>query len=126
MTRKKDDPIPHWKALVSVYFSFCLQHFHEEPSFDGGDPRHMKFIIKALMKRASKNNVSWTETYATLAWKNFLTEAYKDEWLSKNFLLKNINGQKDKIFFNKGMKKTVVNKSSHSDVPSSDVYDVMN
>ncbi len=30
----------------------------------------------------------------------FLQEFYKDTWLRNNFLLSNINRQKDKIFFN--------------------------
>jgi len=100
--RKKKEKViePYWKELVKVYFDFCREKFSEEPSFDGSAPRDMKTIVKCLHERATKSNVEWTLDVAQFRFHNFLEFAYQDVWLAKNFLLSNINRQKDKIFFN--------------------------
>lgn len=91
---------PYWNEFVKVYFDFCREKFSEEPSFDGSAPRDLKTIIKSLHERAEKSGIEWTENVALFRFRNFLEFAYHDSWLSKNFLLSNINRQKDKIFFN--------------------------
>lgn len=91
---------PYWNDLVEVYFNFCREKFNESPSFDGSAPRDLKAIIKTLHERSDKSNVEWTLNVATFRFHNFLEFAFQDYWLSKNFLLSNINRQKDKIFFN--------------------------
>jgi len=100
-TRKqKCPPEPFWNELVETYFAFCRNNFHENPSFDGSAPRDLKNIITALHKRSEIKGWEWTERDACQRLYLFLNECYKDEWLRKNFLLSNINRQKDKIFFN--------------------------
>lgn len=98
---KKEKVIePFWNDLVEVYFNFCREKFNEDPSFDGSSPRDMKSIIKSLHERAIKSNIEWSLETATHRFYNFLSFAYQDYWLSNNWLLFNINRQKDKIFFN--------------------------
>lgn len=97
---KKSTPEPHWNELVEVYFSFCRQHFDETPSFDGSAPRDLKSIIKSLRERAEKLSLYWDLDTARFRLHKFLEFAIKDNWLKNNWLLFNINRQKDKIFFN--------------------------
>lgn len=99
-SKEKQLPEPYWKELVELYFDFCREKFQETPSFDGSAPRDMKGIIKSLHERADKSNIDWTLEIAVFRFKNFLEFAYKDYWLKNNWLLSNINRQKDKIFFN--------------------------
>jgi hypothetical protein len=99
-TKKQKTVEPFWNELVEVYFSFCKEKFSEAPSFDGSSPRDFKSVIKSLHERAERSNVEWTQETATNRLKNFLEFAYRDNWLKSNFLLSNINRQKDKIFFN--------------------------
>lgn len=97
---KKEKKIePYWSELVSVYFDFCKSKFHDVPSFDGSAPRDMKTIIQSLHTRADAANVEWTQEVAIIRFRHFLEFCYRDRWLSENFLLQNINRQKDKIFF---------------------------
>jgi len=101
MTVKKEKFVePFWSELVQIYFAFCREKFSETPSFDGSSPRDLKSIVKSLRERALKANVEWNLQVASTRLKNFLDFAYQDRWLKKNFLLSNINRQKDKIFFN--------------------------
>ena len=91
---------PYWQQIVDCWFDFCYQHFNERPTFDGSAPIDLKNIIKALQDRATTSNIEWTLETALSRFKNFLSYAIQDDWLRKNFLLFNINRQKDKIFFN--------------------------
>lgn len=91
---------PHWQDLTSLYFQFCKEKFNEIPSFDGSGPRDLKNIVQALRKRAEDKQVEWTHEVATTRFRHFLEYCYADRWLQDNFLLQNINRQKDKIFFN--------------------------
>lgn len=102
VSRSKKDPEaePYWGELVKVYFSFCYEMFDEKPSFDGSAPSDMHRIIECLKERAQEKNVEWTAETAKLRWRGFLGTAYQDDWLSKNWLLSNLNRQKDKIFLN--------------------------
>ena len=114
MTRKvKEKPAPelYWNELVSVYFNFCREKFNEDPSFDGSSPRDMKSIVKSLRERAEKNNVEWNLVIAKNRFHSFLEFSFHDNWLSQNFLLSNINRQKQKIFFNIRAQK--INQLTH-------------
>lgn len=100
MAKAKQPPEPFWNELVEIYFSFCQMKFNEKPSFDGSSPRDLKCIIQSLKKRAQDAGVDWTYGVAVSRLNRFLESAYGDQWLKNNFLLSNINRQKDKIFFN--------------------------
>lgn len=102
MPRKAKEKIiePFWSDLVSVYFNFCRNKFGESPVFDGSAPRDLKSIIKSLHERAAARNIEWDIDVAKSRLHNFLNYAYQDSWLKKNFLLSNINRQKEKIFYN--------------------------
>lgn len=89
----------HWQQLVETFFSFYEKKFDgEKPSFDGSAPRDLKSIAEVLEKRAQAANVEWTEENAIIRLNLFLDAAYKVDWLRDNFLLFNLNRQKDKIF----------------------------
>lgn len=97
--KEKAAPEPFWNEMVELWFRFCREKFNEEPTFSGSAPRDLKDIVKTLHERATKSNVEWTQNVAEFRFRNFLDFAYQDSWLSKNWLLSNINRQKDKIFF---------------------------
>lgn len=99
-SKKKEDSEPYWASLVKTYFSFCYEKFNEKPSFRGADPSDMHRIIEVLKKRAAEKNIEWTEEVANLRWREFLGRAFQDDWLSKNWLLSNLNRKMDKVFFN--------------------------
>lgn len=89
----------HWQQLVETFFNFYEKKFDgEKPSFDGSAPRDLKSIAEVLEKRAQAANVEWTEENAIIRLNLFLDAAYKVDWLRDNFLLFNLNRQKDKIF----------------------------
>lgn len=97
---KKEKVIePFWNDFVGIYFDFTKIKFNDVPSFDGSAPRDLKTIIQTLRKRAEEKNIEWTHDVATSRFRHFLEWAYLDKWLSDNWLLQNINRQKDKIFF---------------------------
>ena len=99
-TKKEKVVEPFFKDMVEVYFNFCRSKFSENPTFDGSAPRDLKSIIVSLRERAEKSNIMWSLDVAQFRFHNFLEFAYQDYWLKNNFLLFNINRQKDKIFFN--------------------------
>jgi hypothetical protein len=98
--KTKKEKEPFWNELVEVYFNFCIDKFGDKPSFDGSAPRDLKNIIISLHTRAIEKQIEWTDEVATKRFFKFLEFAYMDNWLSQNFMLFNINRQKDKIFFN--------------------------
>jgi len=97
--KEKKQPEAYWQDLVNVYFEFTKNKFHDVPSFDGSAPRDLKNILTTLRKRAEEKNVEWTYEVATTRFRHFLEWAYMDKWLAENWLLMNINRQKDRIFF---------------------------
>lgn len=97
--KEKKAPEPFWNDIVGIFFEFTKQKFNEAPSFDGSAPRDLKNILIALRKRAEDKKVEWTYEVATTRFRHFLEWAYMDKWLCENWLLMNINRQKDKIFF---------------------------
>lgn len=98
--KEKKPPEPFWNEQVGVYFDFTKGKFHDvPPSFDGSAPKDLKTILETLRKRAEEKNIEWTHEVATTRFRHFLEWAYMDRWLSENWLLQNINRQKDKIFF---------------------------
>jgi len=97
--RVKKVPEPHWQAAVSVWYKFTEQKKGTVPSFDGSAPRDLKAIIKQLRERAEAKNIEWSELALTVRLNAFLERAYTYNWLQNNWLLFNINRQKDTIFF---------------------------
>jgi len=97
--KKESIPEPFFKQLVEVYFSFCEKKFKCRPSFDGSSPRDFKNIIIALRKKNEASNLDWTLDISEKSLLEFLEECFLDNWIRNNFLLRNLNNQKDKIFF---------------------------
>lgn len=101
---KQETPEPFWQQLVDVWFQFGKEKFGEEPSFSGQDPKVFKRIIQRLKERAAKKNAEWNETTAPQRLQHFLKCAFEDTWICKNFLLKNLESQFDKIIQNQNEK----------------------
>lgn len=96
----KKPPEPFWNELVEVHFAFCRDKFHEDPIFEGSAPRDLKSIITSLRERTESISVIWTLDTAKLRLFNFFEFAFKNnDWLRKNWLLSNLNRQKQAIFF---------------------------
>lgn len=91
------DTEPFWKELVDVWFEFGKEKFSVYPSFKAQDPKIFKRLIQLLKKRAAAKNVEWTQDTGPLRLRSFLEGAFKDEWLCKHFLLKNLENQFDQI-----------------------------
>lgn len=102
MTRIKKEKKPpelYWQDFVTAYFDFTESKFSEVPSFDGSAPRDLRTIIQTLRKRAQDAQIEWTKEVAMSRFNTFLEYAFSDWWLSENWLLSNINRQKDKVFY---------------------------
>jgi hypothetical protein len=93
-------PTPHWNLIVEQWFLFNQEKFSEKPSFAGADPRHLKKIVEILERRALDKGIEWTEQAAVKRFSDFLKKAFQDPWLSKNFLLSNLEKQLDKFILN--------------------------
>lgn len=91
---------PHWDVIVQTWFKFCVDFKGDKPSFDGSAPRDLKNIIKELRERAESKNIEWSELAAVTRLNKFLQVANTYKYLNENWLLSNINRQKDIIFFN--------------------------
>lgn len=113
-------PVQHWKVLVDIFFVFCEKKFCEKPSFDGSAPRELKAIVLELEKRARFNSTEWTEELAGKMLNSFLEFAYMDKWLRQNFVLSNINRQKDKIFF--AIKQKQISNPNHNIYQDQSLY----
>jgi hypothetical protein len=98
--RKQSISEPYWNDIVSIYFSFCKEKYNTVPTFDNSSPRDLKSIIISLRKRAEGKGVEWNYETATSRFRHFLEWCFLDRWLSENWLLQNLNRQKDKIFMN--------------------------
>lgn len=97
--KEKKAPEPFWNDFVAIFFEFTKSKFGDTPSFDNSAPRNLKNIVSVLRKRAEDKKVEWTYEVATSRFRHFLEWAYQDKWLSENWLLQNIDRQKDKVFF---------------------------
>lgn len=106
---------PFWAKVVETYFSFCMDKFGENPSFDGASPRDLGMLMDAIQKKAEEKQMVWTEELAVKSLSVFLEFSFKDRWLQDNFLLFNLNRQKDKIFFNI---KSAMNGNASTTLPA--------
>lgn len=97
--KKKQPPEPYWNEIVGIFFSFTKERFGDVPSFDGSQPRDLKNIIIELRKRCEKQEKEWTYEVATSRFRHFLEYCWTDRWLCNNWILRNLNSQKDRIFF---------------------------
>lgn len=118
--KEEDPPEPFWQELISVWFDFGKEKFNAEPSFAGQDPKIFKRIIALLKKRAAANQVEWTQDTGPRRLRLFLDAAFADDWLSKHFLLSNLEKQYDSVIQNqrqaaeakKASESTEVNKAA--------------
>lgn len=95
--KKEESTTPHWAKLVDVWFSFYKLKKEIEPTFEGVQAKALKSIVDNLQKRSEGRGFEWTEQKATETLQMFLEYAYKDKWISENFLLPNLNNKFDSI-----------------------------
>ena len=97
-TKKVHTPEPYWSKLVSVWFDFHEEKFHDKPEFEGSEPKDLLKIIQSLKKRAESNNIEWTEEVASKRLKSFLEFAMTHDVLCNCFTLITINRYKNLVF----------------------------
>jgi hypothetical protein len=102
---KNNVPEPYWQLIVKTWFDFGKEKFGESPSFQSKETATLKRIIGLLKKRAAMKNIEWDEKNAIQRFRLFLESAFKIDWLSKNFLLSNLEKQFDKIIQNQNSLK---------------------
>ncbi len=113
---KKTPVIEFWNPCVKVWFDFTKNKFNEKPTFDGASQAALREILKGLKDRLE--DVVWTEIEATARLFRFLIMAYRDRWLREHWLLKNINQNKDQIFFNKDELKNGTHQQNTTNPPA--------
>jgi hypothetical protein len=91
---------PYWTAAVNATFAYWREKFDCPPAFDKQQPKCLKNILKFLRLRAEEKGVEWSEFILINRLTMFFDEAYRNEWLSKNFRLQNLDSQKDVIVIN--------------------------
>lgn len=96
--KEKKEPTKFYNLCVQAFFDFFEKKFGFRPSFDGSAPRDLKSIVDSLKSRSEEKDYEWTPQLATAMLTKFLEFGYQDLWLKENFLLQNLNRQKDKIF----------------------------
>lgn len=106
----KKESTPHWELLVETWFTYYESKKGIEPTFEGAQTKALKAILENLQKRSEARNFEWNEIKAKETFSTFLEYAYKDTWLSNNFILTNINSKFDTIIANgKGKPTTTLN-----------------
>ncbi len=93
----KEGITPHWPAMVKTWFNFYKSKYIIEPTFTGREPKALKAIIGKLQKLFEERKFEWTKELAIDKFTNFLTTAQADGWLSRNFILNNLDLQYDAI-----------------------------
>ncbi len=91
---------PIWETLVRTWFAFYRSVKHTAPTFDKTSAKKLKDIAQKLESRTTKLGWQWDAPTAAETLQTFLHLAYKDKWLSENFLLKNLDSQFDKVITN--------------------------
>lgn len=88
-----------WQKLVDKWFDFYKGNFRgEEPNFTGRNPRSFEQLVELLQKRARVKGYEWNEINGISSLDLFLQLAFKNQWLSEHFLLKNLVEQFDAIY----------------------------
>lgn len=104
-----------WRIFTEEYFIFCEDKFGEKPTFDGSAPRDLGMVYDAIEKKCVEKEIEWTEEIAHRSIKIFLQVAWNNnKWLQENFMLYNLNRQKDNIF--RQIKQLTKNGQSNSGV----------
>jgi hypothetical protein len=111
-----EEPEPFWQELIAVWFDFGIEKFNVKPSFAGQDPKIFKRIIALLKKRAADNQVEWNQETGPRRLRLFLEAAFTEEWLSKHFLLSNLEKQYDSIIQNQRQAAEAKKTSESSEV----------
>jgi hypothetical protein len=107
---KKGEPEKYFKEAgavwVRLYGELLPIDFETgevaEPSFwdTPSEKKSLKEILISLRERATKKNIIWTKDVMQERLEKFILAAWKDDWLSKKFMLRFINQNKTLIFNN--------------------------
>lgn len=98
--KKEEEVEPFWSAAVNATFAYWREKFDCPPAFDKQQPKNLKSILKFLRLRAEEKGVEWTEFILINRLTMFFDEAYRNDWLKKNFRLQTLDNQKDAIVIN--------------------------
>ena len=98
--KKEEKPVEYWSDLVDIYFEFykTISLDGQPPLFNGSAPRDFKNIVLALMERNKRAGNEWTQMFAILTLKNFLTYVSRIPFYRNNFSLSYISRSVDAIF----------------------------
>lgn len=120
---KKEIATEHWQHLVKIWFDFYESKKQEKPSFEPVDQENLRKIITKLKKKAKEKSWEWTEAGACQSLSKFLEFSYKVEWLSQNYLIKNINSQFDKIIADaRGTNQSTTQQKGQQPVSASSAF----
>lgn len=90
--RKEEKKAHHWVAMSKCWFDLHLELRKRPcPRFTATDGAKMRSILLGLQDIAETQSYEWTETNAVAAFTDFLRAAHQDNWLAKNWLLKNLD-----------------------------------
>ena len=94
ITKEKN---PNWQKIVDTWFTFYKQKFSNDPTFKPSDAACLKKIISIAKKRAEKSHIEWSEENSAKWFQTFFANAYKFDWIAKNYSIPILYSQIDKI-----------------------------
>lgn len=96
---KKKDHLStlYWEKLVEAWFTFYKKNYLIDPTFNAAAGKQLKNIVARLKKLTELKGYEWTEEHSVTCLNHFLVKAQKDDWLSRNFLLSNLDSKFDTI-----------------------------
>jgi hypothetical protein len=96
-TNPKKKTVSHRSALVEIWFNFYERNYKFKPTFSAIQGASLNRILLALEQRLILIYPEWTEADASQTFNTFLAKAHADIWLSRHFLLSNLEQQFDTI-----------------------------
>ena len=103
-----------WKSFVSVWNEWYQSKFNGAYAYMEKDFAHLKKIYKFLEKRANDKKFEFTEENLLAAFKFFLEQAWKRDWLRQNFSIPNVLSQFNQIANGNGQKNSKTGNKSDS------------
>lgn len=104
--KKRNAPEPFFNDCVSVWFNLVgellplVDNEKAVPSFTGAEPTCMKSLLTDLRLRAANKNIEWNRENAKKRFEAFIRKAWEDSSVAKNFCLRIISLERNKIFNN--------------------------
>jgi hypothetical protein len=109
--KKRNAPEPFFNDCVSVWFHLVgellplVDNEKAVPSFTGAEPTCMKSLLTDLRLRALNKSIEWDKETAKKRFEAFIRKAWSDSSISKNFCLRIISLERNKVFNNQIIQK---------------------